>query len=416
MKSLSKTELARKIVQLAFFAAFPGIFVAVYSGIKSLYMGIFHQTADISEFFPEVALAVMVVLATVFLGRFFCGWMCAFGALQDWIFELAGMFRKRKTKVPAGVDAALKKLKYAVLLLAVIFIWTIEMSPALGYNPIDAFGVISSDPGIESLKLLFESFLPGTVIMIIILLTSAFIERFFCRYLCPTGAIFALGSRLRMIFIRKNREECSSSSCKLCTNNCSMGIDMSKHDEIHSGECIDCLKCIDACRKSNTRLTVLGKEANHLAVVLVSVALISGVILGGNSILKKSLETKNAETDTPIGTSEKETSESSGYSEDSEVKEEPAETAEPEGIYKDGIYEGTGIGFRGETRVSVVVENGLITDIEVLDSQDDEKFLVRAESGVVGSIIDTQSLEVDAVSGATYSSDGIMEAVKDAVE
>lgn len=404
MKSLSKTELARKTVQLVFFILFPGIFVAVYSGIKSLYMGILHQTSDISEFFPEVALAVMMVLATYFLGRFFCGWMCAFGALQDWIFELAGAFRKRKTKVPAGVDAALKKLKYAVLLLAVIFIWTLEMSPALGYNPLDAFGVISSDPGVESLKLLFESFLPGTVILIVILLTSAFIERFFCRYLCPTGAIFALGSRLRLIFIRKNREDCSSSSCRLCTNSCSMGIDMSKHDEIHSGECIDCLKCIDACRKSNTRLALLGKQVNHLVMAIVSVALISGVIIGGNSILKKSLEAEPSET------------KASDYSENSEAKEEPVEAAVPKGIYKDGVYEGTGIGFRGETKVSVVVENGLITDIEVVDSQDDEKFLVRAESGVVESIISSQSLEVDAVSGATYSSDGIMEAVRNAVE
>lgn len=75
MKSLSKTELARKTVQLVFFILFPGIFVAVYSGIKSLYIGILHQTSDISEFFPEVALAVMMVLATYFLGRFFCGWM-----------------------------------------------------------------------------------------------------------------------------------------------------------------------------------------------------------------------------------------------------------------------------------------------------------------------------------------------------
>lgn len=345
-----------------------------------------------------------MVLATYFLGRFFCGWMCAFGALQDWIFELAGVFRKRKTKVPAGLDAALKKLKYAVLLLAVIFIWTLEMSPALGYNPLDAFGVISSDPGVESLKLLFESFLPGTVILIVILLTSAFIERFFCRYLCPTGAIFALGSRLRLIFIRKNREDCSSSSCRLCTNSCSMGIDMSKHDEIHSGECIDCLKCIDACRKSNTRLALLGKQVNHLVMAIVSVALISGAIIGGNSILKKSLEAEPSET------------KASDYSENSEAKEEPVETAVPKGIYKDGIYEGTGIGFRGETKVSVVVENGLITDIEVVDSQDDEKFLVRAESGVVESIISSQSLEVDAVSGATYSSDGIMEAVRNAVE
>lgn len=81
----------------------------------------------------------------------------------------------------------------------------------------------------------------------------------------------------------------------------------------------------------------------------------------------------------------------------------------------DGTYTGSGTGFRGETSVSVTVQNGYITSIQVTDYRDDEQFFSRAETTVIDEIIAGQTPDVDAVSGATYSSNGIMEAVADAL-
>lgn len=82
---------------------------------------------------------------------------------------------------------------------------------------------------------------------------------------------------------------------------------------------------------------------------------------------------------------------------------------------KDGTYKGTGTGFRGKITVEVTVKSHKITDIEVLSSSDDSAYINRASDGVIKSIIKEQSLNVDVVSGATYSSKGILAAVKNAL-
>ncbi len=81
----------------------------------------------------------------------------------------------------------------------------------------------------------------------------------------------------------------------------------------------------------------------------------------------------------------------------------------------DGVFTGSGQGYRGTITVEVTVENGKVTAISTVSSADDERFYSQAFSGVTGEIIDGQALDVDAVSGATYSSHGVVEAVSDAL-
>ena len=71
--------------------------------------------------------------------------------------------------------------------------------------------------------------------------------------------------------------------------------------------------------------------------------------------------------------------------------------------------------FRGKIKVSVIIEDTLITNVEVISHREDRKWFKRANRYIPNSIIDNQSTEVDVVTGATYSSIGIIEAVKDAL-
>lgn len=87
----------------------------------------------------------------------------------------------------------------------------------------------------------------------------------------------------------------------------------------------------------------------------------------------------------------------------------------PAGKYKNGEYEGGARGFRSDINVKVTVENGAITAVEVVSADDDPAFFDRAK-GVIDSIISAQSTEVDAVSGATFSSNGIINAVVEALK
>ena len=95
----------------------------------------------------------------------------------------------------------------------------------------------------------------------------------------------------------------------------------------------------------------------------------------------------------------------------------PAPTVKPvkeDGTYKDGTYEGTGTGFGGEMKLKVTIKKGKITKITVVSKKDDEPFFTNAKA-LFNTIIKKQSTNVDKVSGATYSSNGIIEAVRDAL-
>lgn len=85
------------------------------------------------------------------------------------------------------------------------------------------------------------------------------------------------------------------------------------------------------------------------------------------------------------------------------------------GSYIDGTFSGTGMGYRGNISVSITIKNGKITSISVTESRDDSKWLSRAESGVIDAIVASQTASVDTVSGATFSSEGIIDAVADAL-
>jgi uncharacterized protein with FMN-binding domain len=82
---------------------------------------------------------------------------------------------------------------------------------------------------------------------------------------------------------------------------------------------------------------------------------------------------------------------------------------------EDGVYEGTGAGFRGAMTVAVTVKGQLITKVEVTDTRDDKQWFDRAFDGVAPLVVEKQSADVDVVTGATYSSLGIKRAVADAL-
>lgn len=84
-------------------------------------------------------------------------------------------------------------------------------------------------------------------------------------------------------------------------------------------------------------------------------------------------------------------------------------------LWQDGTYEGTGTGFAGELTVSVTIEKGTITDIQLVDSGNDDAAYVDMAVGVIDKMLAAQTWEVDAVSGATFSSNGIKDAVAEAL-
>ncbi len=385
-KKVSALGLTRRLIQAAAFVLFPGLFISTFSAIKSIYVAIIGGTFSISAQAGQIVLAVSMLVITAIMGRFFCGFLCAFGTMGDFFWFIGSKLRLRRPKIGARTDRALKTTKYVLLAGIVLLAWTFGLSILSGtQNPWTVFGMYATYKGWSDLSAFVSV---GAALLLLIILGSMYIERFFCRYLCPLGAIFVIVSKFRLFKIRKPRTYCGA--CRACTKKCSMGIPLYNADVVTSAECIDCMNCVNICPRDN--VTADPKPALAAAVAVVAM---SGMHLVGN--LAGSVAAESTETTVVAETLS------------------TTETAAA-GPYIDGVYTGSASGYHGTTCVQVTVENGYIAAVEVLSTGDDAEFFNQAKNSVISGIIAAQSIDVDTVSGATFSSNAIIGAVSDALQ
>ena len=142
------------------------------------------------------------------------------------------------------------------------------------------------------------------------------------------------------------------------------------------------------------------------------VDVVSGATYSSNGIISavKNALTGAADSGTPASTS----AGSSGGSSSPAGGSSSVSTVQDASAYADGTYYGTGTGFSGALTVEVVISGGKISSIQIIDTSDGDSYFQSA-SGLISNIIATQSTNVDTVSGATYSSVGIIEAVRNAL-
>lgn len=98
------------------------------------------------------------------------------------------------------------------------------------------------------------------------------------------------------------------------------------------------------------------------------------------------------------------------------LDEDTANTGQSPNSYIDGTYEGEGTGFGGPIDVKVAIENGQMKDVEIISAENEDGTYLETAKGVISKILDAQTPEVDVMSGATFSSTGIKDAVADALQ
>lgn len=194
----------------------------------------------ISKTHPSnLVLGLAVLVATVLVGNVFCGWLCPFGAVQDAISWVRDKLRIKPLAVPPAVDQALRYGRFAVLAVVLYFSVTTARLWFADYDPyVQLFG----------LHWLFgwnDGLWVGLGIVAAVLAGSVLVDRLWCRYLCPLGAVFAVVGRLSFLRIRRTESTCTD--CTLCDRPCPVGITVSKADPLVSADCIGCLDCVATC-------------------------------------------------------------------------------------------------------------------------------------------------------------------------
>jgi transcriptional regulator of nitric oxide reductase len=174
-----------------------------------------------------------VAVAMLFWGRgVFCGWLCPFGALQELLNEAARVLRVPQLDLPFSVHERLWPIKY------IIFLGLFAVS--LHSTNMAVFGA-EVEPFKTAISLRFLRHWPFVVYAVGLLAAGLFIERFFCRYLCPLGAALAIPARLRMFDWLKRRRQCGR-ECNICALHCTVQA-IHPNGAINPNECIHCLNC-----------------------------------------------------------------------------------------------------------------------------------------------------------------------------
>ncbi|MBR0689847.1 regulatory protein NosR [Bradyrhizobium manausense] len=189
------------------------------------------------EFFLAAPLIFILWAATagglLFWGRGpFCGWLCPFGALQELTNQAAKWLKVPQITVPWGLHERLWPIKYIIFLgLFGLSLYSVDTA--------ERFAEI--EPFKTAIILKFARQWPFVLYAVALLVIGLFIERFFCRYLCPLGAALAIPGRIRTFEWLRRWEECGS-PCQRCAKECPV---QSIHPEghINVNECIYCMHC-----------------------------------------------------------------------------------------------------------------------------------------------------------------------------
>lgn len=200
-----------------------------------------------------------IAAALLFWGRgAYCGWLCPFGALQELTNQIARALRIPQWTLPWGLHERLWPLKYMIF-LGLFGLSMISMPLAETYAEVEPFKT--------AIILKFIRDWPFVVFALLLLLAGLFVERFYCRYLCPLGAALAIPARMRMFDWLKRYKECGS-PCQTCAIECPVQA-IHPTGEINPNECVNCLHC-QVLYQSDAKCPVIIRQLKRRAKAHVS--------------------------------------------------------------------------------------------------------------------------------------------------
>jgi len=207
--------------------------VCPFGGVVSLYQ--FATTGTFVHKIHESSIILMIIVfvLAILFGPVFCGWVCPLGSIQEWFGKLGKRYFKKKYNhiIPHKLDRYLRYLRYIMLG------WVLYMTATSGklfFGDIDPYyALFNFWTG--------EVAIGGLAILGIALLASLFVERPWCKYACPYGAVLGITNLFRVFSIRRSAPDCVD--CKVCTRECPMNIDVHELGIVRDHQCISCLEC-----------------------------------------------------------------------------------------------------------------------------------------------------------------------------
>jgi len=185
------------------------------------------------------------VLMSVLLKKAFCSWLCPVGTLSEYLAILGRRLFGRNLHLHRWVDIPLRGLKYLLLCFFAFIIGTMT-AEALADFMATPYGLLAD---VKMLNFFRDISLTAAIVIGVLMLGSMLVQNFWCRYLCPYGALMGLVSLFSPVKIRRDADACID--CAKCAKACPAGLAVDKLVQIRSAECTACMACIASCPAEN---------------------------------------------------------------------------------------------------------------------------------------------------------------------
>jgi polyferredoxin len=186
---------------------------------------------------------VAVLGVSLGLKKGFCGWICPIGTVSQYIWMAGEKIFGRNFKITGYTDISLRSLKYILLAL---FVFLIGIAMPAAMMALFFIGDYYKVVDVRMMKFFTEMTTLTLWVLIGLGVLSLLYKNFWCRYLCPYGALAGLLSRLSPFKVRRNDAKCAH--CHACTKHCPTHIDVESETVVKSAECFGCLTCVSRCR------------------------------------------------------------------------------------------------------------------------------------------------------------------------
>lgn len=208
----------------------------------------FFITGEIHWSHPAgVFILLGAIIMSLIFGKSFCSWICPIGTISEYLGDLGEKIFRRKIKLPRWLDYPMRSLKYLLLgffIYSIFFLMTAASLRAFLDSPYN----IAADLKMYYFFADISQF--SLIVISVLFFLSIPIRGFWCRYLCPYGALLGITSLLSPLKIRRNTNTCID--CAKCAKVCPSFIKVDKVNTVISDECTSCLNCIDICPIADT--------------------------------------------------------------------------------------------------------------------------------------------------------------------
>ena len=262
-----RSQTLRRAVQLAFFVLNAWIAVEFYlfvryyeTGGRSLWaarppgvegwlpiaslmnLKVLLASGQMPRLHPAGMFLLIAFLAVSWIFRkSFCGWLCPVGTVSEYLWRLGRQTFGRSFRLPRKLDVGLRGLKYLLLGLFLYAVGSMSV-PAIQAFLEGPYGIVDDVKMLNFFR--FLGLAGGTVVALLVL-ASVFVQNFWCRYLCPYGALMGLAALASPLRIR--REESLCIDCGKCAKACPAALPVAHLIQIRSAECTGCLECVAEC-------------------------------------------------------------------------------------------------------------------------------------------------------------------------